>query len=481
MAQGATVLSASINLVKTILGAGLFAIPYAFRSDGIFVGMCLIALAAITSAFGLFILARSSKTMLHPRNASFFTMCMLTYPKWSPVFDACMILQCFGVGLSYLVLIGDVFPGIFGGQRNYWIAASALVTIPLSCLKKIDHLKYSSMLGLFALAYLSLFVVARFVNDVLLSHKYQVERGQVSYFWVYDWNGLLTTFSIIIFAYVGAMNLFSIIGELDDNSLTNISTVINRSIGVSTIAFLLVGITGYLTFGSNTSGNIILNYDPNSLWISVGKFCLGSMLVLSFPLLFHPLRNAVNNVYLWLKLCFAQDEQRTSLDITSMNRENNAPITLAIVDDDTDLSLFTTDNLANENETGMAPTIIHEYHHEGDVRVGQSVNEQKFDFPSKRFYSISLILLVSMYGLAMKLTSFASVLSIVGATGSTSISFILPGLFGYKLIGTDYLAMGRVIPPKDRFYKRCSLLLAVFGIMVMVFSLYTTLHYSNAN
>ena len=79
--------------------------------------------------------------------------------------------------------------------------------------------------------------------------------------------------------------------------------------------------------------------------------------------------------------------------------------------------------------------------------------------------------------MALRITSFALVLALVGATGSTSISFTLPGLFGYKLIGSESLAVGQMISKRDMFYKRASLLLAIFGILVMILSLYITISF----
>ena len=168
MHHTATVSSSIINLTKTIIGSGLLAIPYAFRNDGIFVGVCLTFLAAITTGFGFFILARCSKVLVNPRNSSFFTICMLTYPKLSPLFDFAMIVQCFGVGLSYLVLMGDIFPSLFGGNRESWIIASSLIIVPLCFFKKLEHLKYFSIIGLFAFTYLSLLVISIFIKDVLI-------------------------------------------------------------------------------------------------------------------------------------------------------------------------------------------------------------------------------------------------------------------------------------------------------------------------
>ncbi|AQZ14358.1 AVT7 (YIL088C) [Zygosaccharomyces parabailii] len=461
-----TVRSSVINLVKTIVGAGMLAIPYAFRSDGVLVGVLLVLLAASTSAFGLFVLAKCSKTLIHPRNSSFFSLCMLTYPSLSPLFDLAMITQCFGVGLSYLVLIGDLFPGLFGGPRELWIFGSAAIVVPLCLLRKLDSLKYSSVIGLFALAYLSLLVISTFAYDYSTDHYHDV-RGNVSWFKIYDSKGLVSTFSIIIFAYTGSMNLFSIANELKDNSLSNLTAVINRSVAIATVIFLSVALSGYLTFGSKTLGNIMLNYDPTSMWVHIGKFCLGSMVVLTFPLLFHPCRIAVNNLCVWFQM-----RRGSALSGDNSHREESEPLSATTPSSARPISLSVEDTESASLANSYGATLG-----QGEIDLEVGNGSPPADMPDSRFYIITALLLTSMYGLALNVTSFATVLAVVGATGSTSISFTLPGLFGYKLIGTDYLAAGQLVPVKELFYKRCSILLVWFGISVMVLSLYVIYAY----
>ena len=477
MHHTATVGSGTINLLKTIVGSGLLAIPFAFRMDGVLVGVALTFFAAFTSAFGMFILGKCSKTLINPRNSSFFTICMLTYPSLSPVFDLIMIVQCFGCGLSYLVLFGDIFPTLFGGERENWILLSALIVWPLCFLKKMDHLRFSSFIGIVALLYLTLLVVGYFINDVFITDHYKDVRGEVNWIKVYDSKGLLSTFSIIVFSYAGAMNLFNIINELKDNSLRNIKRTIGYSILISTAMFLTVGISGYLTFGTNTRGNILLDYDPNSHWVSFGKFALAIMLILSFPLQFHPLRIAVNNLVVWTEMQYAktrgvqETENYYENDTLSSvhSRQNDiqrarTPITLSIETGDHRSDGNNNDNIDAENaSSGTEP----------DIEPGEE--EMHVSFPNMRFYGITVVVLSIMYTLAMRVTSFATVLALVGATGSTSISFTFPGLFGHKMIGQDSLAVGQLIPPWDRFYKRCSLALVFFGLAVMCLSLYVTI------
>ena len=338
MHHTATVSSSIIILTKPIVGSGLLAIPYAFRNDEIFVGVCLTLLTVITTGLGFFILARCSKVLANPRNSSFFTICMLTYPKLSPLFFFALIVQCFGVGLSYLVLMGDIFPSLFGGNRESWIIASSLIIVPLCFFKKLEHLKYSSIIGLFAFTYLSLLVISMFIKDILIqgANTYPTARGDIYWFKIYDIKGLLSTFSIIIFAYTGSMNLFTIVNELKDNSMTNIVKIINGSIVISFIGFLAVAVTGYLTFGRNTLGNVMLNYDPDS------------------PLLFHPLRIACNNLIVWIEINYQSNvfssEYYGNININDSNTNesntlNNQHIILTVNEED----------LVDENATLLPP------------------------------------------------------------------------------------------------------------------------------
>jgi len=51
--------------------------------------------------------------------------------------------------------------------------------------------------------------------------------------------------------------MFSILNEIKDNSPGSIVGVIGASIGSAASVYILVAITGYLTFGSNVEGNIV--------------------------------------------------------------------------------------------------------------------------------------------------------------------------------------------------------------------------------
>lgn len=163
--------SCSINLLKTILGAGMLAMPHAFVPIGYVPGILFILVAGLLAAFGLHLFILSSQYV--GRTATVNKLAMLTYPRLSPLFDLAVACKCFGVAISYLIVIGDTCRGIMMGfagspslllDRRFWLAVAALPMIPLAFLKRIDSLKYTSFAGLLSVLYLVLVAIWNFVR-----------------------------------------------------------------------------------------------------------------------------------------------------------------------------------------------------------------------------------------------------------------------------------------------------------------------------
>lgn len=92
----------------------------------------------MASGLGLYLQARCAQ-YLDRGSASFFALSQITYPNASVIFDAAIAIKCFGVGVSYLIIIGDLMPGVVEGflggapehdflaHRQFWITAFMFV------------------------------------------------------------------------------------------------------------------------------------------------------------------------------------------------------------------------------------------------------------------------------------------------------------------------------------------------------------------
>lgn len=94
--QGASMVSSAINLMKTIIGAGLLSMPYTYSTDGSIIGTVIILLAALTSGYGLFLQGYVSK-YAPLGHATFFNICSITYPSLSVVFDIAIAVSALDV------------------------------------------------------------------------------------------------------------------------------------------------------------------------------------------------------------------------------------------------------------------------------------------------------------------------------------------------------------------------------------------------
>jgi len=94
-----------------------------------------------------------------------------------------------------------------------------LIVIPLSFLRRLDSLKYTSVIALISIAYLVVLVVYHFASGDTLS-----ERGTVN---IIKWQGILPTlgsFPIIVFAYTCHQNVRIPPYYIDSSRTDTIST-----------------------------------------------------------------------------------------------------------------------------------------------------------------------------------------------------------------------------------------------------------------
>jgi hypothetical protein len=141
-----------------------------------------------------------------------------------------------------------------------------------------------------------------------------------------------------------------------------------------------------------------------------------------------------------------------------------------------------------------------------------------------RFAAITTAIIILSYAVAMTVSSLEKVLAYVGSTGSTSISFILPGLFYYKIsdpegnehqklmkedddesdedddaaVGEEMTASGLLgegmmrgsglldrmvggLDGRKKLLRSLSLALAVYGVVVMVVCLVTNTFFVTAH
>ncbi|CAG8499653.1 13627_t:CDS:2 [Gigaspora rosea] len=311
--------SCAVNLANTILGTGMLAMPSAIASVGLIMGSAMIFFAAFTSGLGLFFLSRGA-FYTNSRSSSFFAVSQLTYPKAALFFDIAIAVKCFGVSISYLIIVGDLMPqvviAILGNgyidshslflDRRFWITASMIIIVPLAFLKRLDSLKHTTP-------------PKDKIHLINLSGKF------------------FSNLPIFVFSFTCHQNVLC--NELKNNAQNRLNSVIFVSIGASAIVYQIIGILGYLSFGDDVWPNIIA--------------------------MSHPARACLEKSFITLQSLSSKSQPSSSSEA--------------------------------------------------------------------RYIFLTVAILLSSYTISILVSKLDLILAFVGSTGSTAVSFILPGIFYYKL------------------------------------------------
>jgi len=293
--QDASAKSALFNLVNNIIGGGVLALPFAFYCTGLILGIILLIIVGVLSAYSAQLLLQASRPVA---DKTFTGVMRATLgDKGAVISDLAMVIFIFGALTGYMIIIGDVlspFIDFLPGALSYRGAIAGLVTVlvltPLCLLYRVDSLKYTSVMALVCIAYMVIVIIIRssqqIVDDGVDDDDLRLFHFAFSIF---------QAIPIMSFAFTFHPNLFPIFTEMENPNRTRMYRVVRVGMTICGIAYLAVGIFGYLSFLSDVEGNIFNNYDDDVV-VDIAKVALGILIMFSYPLLHYPGRVALDSV-----------------------------------------------------------------------------------------------------------------------------------------------------------------------------------------
>jgi len=399
-------------LAKTILGAGMLGLPHALAESGYILGLVLLSGAAIASAFALHLLSVSTKTVgMWP--SSFYVVTSAAIPRATMLIDLAVAIKCFGVGVSYLVVIGDLIPEAirtiapnapdFIFDRRVWIGLYMLfIIMPLACLRTLNALRFTAAAGIgfviFLVGVVTLYATVPSLDPCGKPNPDDLQRIADGLTDATHWcrgptvwakldMGTCKILAIFIFGFTCHQNIFSACNELRGFNIPRINRVIQGCILLCWTMYALIALMAYHTYGSNVKSDVLQSFPPN-MTLAVARILIATNCAFCFPLQSHPCRTSISmiihQIQQWRK----------------MKRIQRHHYTLAKdIDADT------------------------EKKHEIEPHVPST----------RRLRVLSVLICLLSISVAMAVSDLGTVLAVVGATGSTTISYILPGAIFLKL------------------------------------------------
>jgi amino acid permease len=301
----ATVISTAVNMVCNIVGGGVLAIPAALREASVIPGVCLVLLMAVISVYSMVLL-----TLCCEKTKRFTYKDLLTLSfneRAGRLFEVVLFCYTFGITVGYARIVADSMPAVMGDflhakgiftQSWFWLIAGGAIFFPLSSLKQLSELKWSSALGIATIVYIGALVVIRFLDGT-----YE-EPGQGPIAPDVDFFKLTVSFfeavPLCSVIYSCHYNIPPFYGELKDRRPQVMFGAIRIALPFAVCFYLVVGLCAMFMFGNTrvgkAHGDIMNNFSSDDTAFNIGRLGMFFHFVCVFPIICIACRRALNVV-----------------------------------------------------------------------------------------------------------------------------------------------------------------------------------------
>jgi amino acid permease len=208
------------------------------------------------------------------------------------------LLSC----LAYSMILADSFQalalavGFAEATRTQALGCISLFALLPLCLQKdLNALAPYSLLGLVGMGFTSVAMMIRCFDGTY------ADQGMFSLAPPCfgdcgpELSGVMLVCTLAT-AFVAHYNAPRFKAELKDNSMDRFNAVTGISYSISSLLFVLVAFSGFLTFGSSTHGNILTNYSPFDPLMIASRGTVAFSLLFTYPLPFVGLRDGALDV-----------------------------------------------------------------------------------------------------------------------------------------------------------------------------------------
>jgi len=382
------ILGSSSNLVNSIVGAGIIGIPFAFREAGFVAGIFLLIVVGVFTDKSLRMIVNLAHNHPKLKNMGVLTyedLLAVPYGRTGRIFVlVSMLVVSYGPMVAYLIIIKDNVPDLFGLGETFaerevvMLVTSLLIMLPLSLLRDISQLWFTSFLSVSA--DIVLIIIVGINVNISETVANAGGFGQVlADNWIHS--GLFIGLGVLSTAMSCQQSSFLISGALRDPTPGRWAQVTGFSLTTATSLTLTLGIIGYLGFLDETRGDVLKNLDRNAS-ANTARAMLSITMFFTYPMESFVARHVL------IQLLFNGNMDNTSVS----------------------------------NETG------------------EVVPERKWlRFIGRREFWTIILYLAALVP-ALIFDDLGPVLSITGALGASCIAYIAPGLAYLGLNGDDFLA-----------------------------------------
>jgi len=302
---------------------------------------------------------------------------------------------------------------------------------------------------------------------------------------------------IFVFSFTCHQNIVSISNELDRPTPRRVLALVTAAISMSLATYLTLAHAGYYTFGNRVNDDILSSYPSSRPIVAIARCLIAIVVTCCYPLQAHPSRGCITSIILVAQRGLGQ--RPLASDPTQMSTEpliaashSGTPRSSLLASrgsdphylvgpctaDETAASrdLHSTPSATDNRLDGNAVTrsggeavggrprgtdnspssddLETDFVVDGDAPVGGNAVAPSQGSSLRLHLLVSTVFVFASGAIALLVTDLGIVLSVVGATGSTIVSYILPGITYYRLsrkpkrrLGLALFCAGMIIMP----------------------------------
>eukprot|EP00450_Noctiluca_scintillans_P007712 CAMPEP_0194505688 /NCGR_PEP_ID=MMETSP0253-20130528/32970_1 /TAXON_ID=2966 /ORGANISM="Noctiluca scintillans" /LENGTH=454 /DNA_ID=CAMNT_0039348289 /DNA_START=45 /DNA_END=1405 /DNA_ORIENTATION=+ len=277
------------TLVQTAIGGGVLTIAYMMRLVGLAGGVFLLLNASLIAVFSMDILMRAAVKKEASTFGELLAACFGA--RVQVLLDLALVFYGMGSMIAYFIFLGDFLPAIVsafsggaiqenGTLRTMCILATLAPIVPLSFPKDLSALRYVAPMGIIALLYTAVVVLAK-APGLHSAHLKQSEFGTIELLNV-DWN-VFEAYSVSVFAFNCHMNVCPVAAELQSPTSRRSSKVAFRVVVVQVVFYLIIALGGYFSFMVGTTQDLLQSYASSDSFCLVARVLLSCALMVGIP------------------------------------------------------------------------------------------------------------------------------------------------------------------------------------------------------
>lgn len=167
----ASPIAGALVIANTLVaGSGMLVMPHAVSVSGYVLGLGLIAFFCCASALGSHLLHVTARKLARAP-CSFYTVALATVPKWAWLIDSAVAINCFGCATSYLVIVGDLLPdavnaaGFQSFGRWHAVTVGFALAAPLGFLKDLSALSFTATASLLITCWTAVLILLHYAGE----------------------------------------------------------------------------------------------------------------------------------------------------------------------------------------------------------------------------------------------------------------------------------------------------------------------------